>query len=121
MFKKKWTIERRIRRKKSIKTKMFGTIEKPRLSVFRSNKYIYVQAIDDNNGTTLASASSIAYFKDKKAVKLNKEIAKKVGEDIAEELKKKKIETVVFDRNGYLYTGKVKILADAAREKGIKF
>ncbi|HQJ06189.1 MAG TPA: 50S ribosomal protein L18, partial [Spirochaetota bacterium] len=59
MFKKNWVIERRLRRKKSIKTKIFGTVEKPRLSVFRSNRYIYVQAIDDDSGTTLASASSI--------------------------------------------------------------
>ena len=111
--------KRRARRKKSIRTTISGTSQRPRLSVYKSNKYIYVQAIDDAEGKTLVSASNLKY--DEKERKLNLKIAVKVGEDIAKKLKEKNINEVVFDRNGFLYTGRVKALADAARKNGIKF
>ena len=103
-----------------IRTKAHGTAQKPRLSVFRSNKDIYVQLIDDNNGTTLAAASS--RDKDVAAVTGNK-VAKSlnVGKAIAQKAKALGIETCVFDRGGYLYHGRVKSIADGAREGGLKF
>ena len=110
-------IERRLKIKQRIRTKVFGTAERPRLTVFRSNSQIYAQIIDDTKGTTLASASSLA-IKDK-VTKTEK--AAVVGMAIAEAAKKAGVETVVFDRNGYLYHGRVKQLADAAREAGLKF
>jgi large subunit ribosomal protein L18 len=110
--------KRRLRRKKSIRTKILGTSSTPRMSVYRSNKYLYVQVIDDSIESTIASASSLKYGKD---FKLNKKTAEKVGEDIAKILKEKKIDSVVFDRNGFLYTGKIKSLADSARKNGLKF
>jgi len=91
---------------------------RPRLSVFRSSKNIYVQIIDDATGTTLASASTI---EDKKAKGSNLEAATRIGKLIAERAKKAKIEDVIFDRGPYLYHGRVKALADAAREAGLKF
>ena len=110
-------IERRLKIKQRIRTKVFGTAERPRLTVFRSNSQIYAQVIDDTKGTTLAAASSLA-IKDK----LTKtEKAAQVGKAIAEAAKKAGVESVVFDRNGYLYHGRVKQLADAAREGGLKF
>ncbi len=110
-------IERRLKIKQRIRTKVFGTAERPRLTVFRSNSQIYAQVIDDTKGTTLASASSLA-IKDKMT---KTEKAAQVGKAIAEAAKKAGVETVVFDRNGYLYHGRVKQLADAAREAGLKF
>ena len=110
-------IERRLKIKQRIRTKVSGTAERPRLTVFRSNSQIYAQVIDDTKGTTLASASSLA-IKDK-VTKTEK--AALVGKAIAEAAKKAGVETVVFDRNGYLYHGRVKQLADAAREGGLKF
>ena len=110
-------IERRLKIKQRIRTKVSGTAERPRLTVFRSNSQIYAQVIDDTKGTTLASASSLA-VKDKMT---KTEKAAVVGKAIAEAAKKAGIETVVFDRNGYLYHGRVKQLADAAREGGLKF
>ena len=110
-------IARRAKIKATIRTKVNGTAEQPRLSVFRSNCQIYAQVIDDVNGKTLASASSLA-IKDK-ITKTEK--AKKVGALIAEAAKKAGVEQVVFDRNGYLYHGRVQALADAAREAGLKF
>ena len=110
-------IARRAKIKATIRTKVNGTPEQPRLSVFRSNCQIYAQVIDDVNGKTLASASSLA-IKDK-ITKTEK--AKKVGALIAEAAKKAGVEKVVFDRNGYLYHGRVQALADAAREAGLKF
>lgn len=108
--------EKRDRRRKRIKAKVFGTSEKPRFSIFRSNKYITAQLIDDVKGVTLASATS-------KTVtgKSMNEKAKAVGVAIAEAAKSKKITKVVFDRGGYLYTGSVSVLADGAREAGLKF
>lgn len=110
-------IERRLKIKQRIRTKVSGTAERPRLTVFRSNSQIYAQVIDDLKGATLAAASSLA-IKDK-ITKTEK--AALVGKAIAEAAKKAGIETVVFDRNGYLYHGRVKQLADAAREAGLKF
>jgi len=108
---------RKIRIKRSVRSKISGTSERPRLTVFRSNKQIYAQVIDDTAGKTLAAASSLKMTD--KATK--KEIAAKVGEAIAQNAREAGIQTVVFDRNGYLYHGRVKELADAARNGGLKF
>ncbi len=110
-------IARRQRIKAHIRTKVSGTAERPRLTVFRSNSQIYAQVIDDQKGVTLASASSLG-IKDKIT---KSEKAAQVGKMVAEAAKKVGVETVVFDRNGYLYHGRVKSLADAAREAGLKF
>lgn len=110
---------RRARIKKRIRKNISGTATKPRLSVFRSNKQIYAQIIDDLSGNTLASASSL---QEENAQKVNKvDQAKEVGKMIAETATKAGIKEVVFDRNGYLFHGRVKALADAARENGLKF
>lgn len=110
-------IARRLKIKASIRTKVSGTAERPRLTVFRSNSQIYAQVIDDVKGVTLASASSL-----KITEKMTKsEKAAKVGALIAEAAKAAGVETVVFDRNGYLYHGRVKELADGARKGGLKF
>lgn len=106
----------RLRRKKRIRNKVLGTAERPRLCVFRSSKSIYAQVIDDNTGKTLVSAG----LKETKA-KNNIEGAKKVGALIAERCKENKISAVAFDRGGYKYHGKVKSLAEGAREGGLKF
>ena len=110
-------IERRIKIKYRVRNKISGTTECPRMSVFRSNKQIYVQIIDDLSGKTLAAASSLGMTE--KMPK--KEQAAKVGELIAKKAQEAGITTVVFDRNGYLYHGRVKELADAARNGGLKF
>jgi large subunit ribosomal protein L18 len=111
--------ERRQRIKYGIRAKVSGTAERPRLSVFRSNKAIYAQLIDDIAGRTIASASSIEL---KSEVEGNStDTAKKVGQRLAEKAVAQNISSAVFDRNGYLYHGKVKALADAAREAGLKF
>jgi large subunit ribosomal protein L18 len=108
---------RRLKIRKRIRGKLSGTSECPRLTVFRSNKQIYAQVIDDTKGTTLAAASSLKLTE--KAPK--KVIAAKVGELIAQNAKEAGIQAVVFDRNGYLYHGRIKELADAARKGGLKF
>jgi len=111
---------RRTRIKLRIRKRLHGTAERPRMSVFRSNKEIYVQFIDDLNGKTLASASSMSdSLKGTKGTKI--EVSGKVGKLAAENAIAAGISTVVFDRNGYLYHGRVKALADAAREGGLKF
>ncbi|GHU78921.1 50S ribosomal protein L18 [Bacteroidia bacterium] len=109
--------ERRIKIKQRVRRNISGTAERPRLTVFRSNKQIYAQVINDLTGNTLAAASSLGISD--KAPK--KEIAAKVGELIAQKSKEAGIEVVVFDRNGYLYHGRVKELAEAARKGGLKF
>ena len=112
--------ERRANIKKRIRRKISGTAARPRMSVFRSNKQIYVQIIDDEVGKTLVAASSRENgIETEKITKI--EQAAKVGALIAEKAKAVGIETVVFDRNGYLYHGRVKSLADAARNGGLKF
>ncbi len=113
-------VERRLKIKKSIRGNISGTAERPRMSVFRSNKQISVQLIDDVNGKTIVAASSLE--KEIAAQKVTKiEQAGLVGKVVAEKAKGAGIETVVFDRGGYLYHGRVKQLADAAREAGLKF
>ena len=109
---------RRVRISRGIRKKISGTVAKPRLSVFRSNAGIYVQVIDDLSGKTLVSAST----KDLKSEKGTKvELSKKVGVAIAEKAKAAGVTEVVFDRGGYLYHGRVKALAEGAREGGLKF
>jgi len=112
--------ERRLRIRRRIRKVSFGTASTPRLAVFRSNKEIYAQLIDDVNGVTLAAASS--RDKDFSAAKGTKiEMATLVGKAIAEKAKTIKIETVAFDRGGNLYHGRIKSLAEGAREAGLKF
>ena len=108
--------ERRIKIKFRIRKTVKGTAERPRLSVFRSNKQIYAQVINDLEGKTLASASSLGLEAMPKV-----EQAAKVGQLVAQKALEAGVTTVVFDRNGYLYHGRVKQLADAAREGGLKF
>ena len=106
----------RAQRKARVRGKVFGVAELPRLTVFKSNKHFYAQAIDDNTGTTLVSVDGA-----KLGLRATIEDVKKVGAAMAENLKAKNIETVAFDRNGYLYHGVVASFADALREAGIKF
>lgn len=108
--------DKRIRLKKKIRVRINGTSERPRLSVFRSNKFIYVQVVDDKAGKTLAQASDIKMTKGTKL-----ERAKAVGKAIGELCLKAKITTLVFDRNGFKYTGRIKTVADEARAAGLKF
>ena len=120
MIKKESRNSMRIARHERIRKTLVGTKEVPRLDVFRSNKEIYAQIIDDETRTTLVSASSLD--KDLKIKNgSNVEAAKVVGKSIAEKAKKAKITKVVFDRGGYLYHGRVKALAEAARENGLEF
>ena len=105
----------RLRRKARVRGKISGCAEMPRLSVFKSNKYFYAQAIDDVNGNTLTAVDSRAL-----KLSVNKENVVKVAATLAENLKGKNIESVVFDRNGYLYHGVVAAFADALRDNGIK-
>ena len=109
----------RTRRHLRVRTKISGTAERPRLCVYRSNTNLYVQIIDDVAGNTLVSCSTLD--KDIKTKHANKEAAKEVGALIAKRAKAKKVETVVFDRGGYIYHGVVKELAEAAREGGLEF
>lgn len=109
----------RLKRHRRVRAKISGTSSCPRLNVFRSSKHIYAQLIDDVNGVTLVAASSMD--KDFEGFGGNKEAAKKVGQLIGKKAVEKGIETVVFDRGGYLYHGRVKELADGARESGLKF
>lgn len=109
----------RKKRHARVRTKIQGTAERPRLNVYRSNKYIYAQIIDDVAGHTIVSASSLE--KDFEGAANNIETATKVGEIIAKRAAEKNITNVVFDRGGYLYHGRVKALAEAARENGLQF
>ena len=109
-------IARRNKIKTRIRGKISGTAERPRMSVFRSNKGIYVQVIDDLTGNTIVAASSKGLEGGPKV-----EVAAKVGEEIAKRAMEKGVTEVVFDRNGYLFHGRVKSLADAARKGGLKF
>jgi large subunit ribosomal protein L18 len=110
--------ERRERIKFGIRNKISGTKDRPRLSVFRSNKGLFVQVINDENGTTIASASTIELGE---KAKLNQENSKNVGKKIAEKALASGVQSIVFDRNGYLYHGNIKALAEGAREGGLKF
>jgi large subunit ribosomal protein L18 len=110
----------RSRAKRRIRAKISGTKDRPRLSVFRSNKQIYAQLIDDASGHTLVSAASYdSEIASKEVTKIEK--AKLVGQLLAERAKEAEIESIVFDRGGYIYHGRVKSLADGAREGGLKF
>jgi large subunit ribosomal protein L18 len=111
--------EARIKRKTRIRKKVNGTAERPRLVVFRSNKHIYAQIIDDLAGATLASASTLAL--EGENIRLTIDNAKLVGKKVAEEAIKKSITSVVFDRNGFVYHGRIKAVADGAREGGLNF
>jgi large subunit ribosomal protein L18 len=108
-------------RHKRIRKKVTGTPERPRLSVHFSGQHVYAQVIDDQAGITLASAQTTESVFEARSVRANAVTAEKVGQLLAERAKKKKIEKVVFDRGGFLYHGKVKALADAAREGGLQF
>ena len=117
MIKKESKNLMRIKRHRKIRQNLSGTETAPRLCVFRSNSAIYAQIIDDTKGITLVSSSSLEL----KIKNNNLEAAAAVGKDIAEKAKKAKIKTVVFDRGGYIYHGRVKALAQAARENGLEF
>jgi large subunit ribosomal protein L18 len=108
----------RIKRKKRIRKKISGTAERPRMSVFRSARHVYVQVIDDTTGRTLASVSS---FQKGKAVNANVEVCGELGKKVGELCLSQNINTVVFDKNGYAYHGRVKAIAEAAREAGLNF
>ncbi|MCA6074197.1 50S ribosomal protein L18 [Fulvivirga sedimenti] len=110
-------LNRRLRIKRGVRRRISGTSERPRLTIFKSNKGIYAQIIDDTKGHTLISASS----KELGQEKSNVEVSQAVGKKLAEKAVASGIESIVFDRNGYLYHGKVKALADGAREGGLKF
>lgn len=120
-FKKEPKYISRYKRKQRIRKKLVGTTDRPRLSVFRSAKHIYAQVIDDSKGETIVSASTLdkelagSEFENKTAA------ASKIGTLVAERAKAKGVETVVFDRNGYIYHGRVKALSEGAREAGLKF
>jgi len=111
----KVNLDKKIRKKRRVSLNIKGTDKRPRVTVFRSNRYIYAQAIDDEKKITLAASSSLKMEKNKKS-----DQAKKVGLKLAEILKTKKIDSVVFDRNVYIYKGRVKSLAEGLREGGIK-
>ena len=111
--------KRRNKRKRGIRAKISGTREKPRLTVYKSNLYIYAQAIDDQSGTTIVAVSN----KEEKLsnIKSNIEGAGKLGEEMGKRLKEKNIEKILFDRNGYIFHGRVKALADGIRKAGLVF
>ncbi len=116
----------RLKRKNRIRKKIHGTTEKPRLTVFRSAKHIYAQLVDDTTGKTLTGVSSLNKELQASIEEVRKKegkvgVSKLVGKAIAEKAKKMKIEAVVFDRNGFIYHGRVKAVADGAREGGLKF
>jgi large subunit ribosomal protein L18 len=112
-------LDGRNRRKLRIRKKVHGTTERPRLTVFRSNKQIYCQVVDDSAGSTVAQACSLGLERAGEGGK--RALAERVGEAIAAACKQKGVEQVVFDRNGYIYHGRVKALADGARKGGLNF
>lgn len=116
MNKSNLTRTRRLRRKRGLRKRIYGTPDQPRLTVFRSQKHIYAQVIDDLAGKTLAAASTV-----KQDAGSSVDAAKEVGKNLAEKAKAAGVEAVSFDRNGFRYHGRVKALADAAREAGLKF
>ncbi len=113
--------ENRKHRKIRIRKKIAGTAERPRLVVFRSNTHIYAQIVDDTAGKSLAAASTLVLAKTEAGLHCTVEGATRVGKEIARLAKEKNISKVVFDRNGYLYHGRVKAVADGAREAGLEF
>lgn len=122
MIKKQPRNELRKRRHRRVRSKISGTVTRPRLNVFRSSRHIYAQVIDDQDGRTLIAVSSLdPQLREELGRGANRDAAKKVGEALAERALDKGITEVVFDRGGYLFHGRVKALADGAREKGLKF
>jgi large subunit ribosomal protein L18 len=114
--------QKRVTRHERIRNKITGTPERPRLNIFKSSKHIYAQVIDDATGITLVSASTLdKELRDKVAELTKQEAAKLVGKTVGERAKEKDINAVVFDRGGYLYHGRVKLLAEGARESGLEF
>ena len=113
--------ERRVRKHARVRKKVSGTAEKPRLNVYRSSKHIYAQLVDDHAGCTLAAASSLCAELESLKTGANKQAAREVGKLIAKKAKEKSIERAVFDRGGYVYHGRIKELAEGAREGGLKF
>lgn len=114
--------EGRVRRHIRLRKKIRGTESRPRLSVFKSNTNIYAQVINDKTGETIVSASSLEKeFREKFGGKLNIEVAKTIGETVAKRATEKGVAAVVFDRGGYIYHGRIKALADAARSAGLEF
>jgi len=112
----------RLKRKKRIRRKIEGTEARPRLSVFRSDKHVYAQIINDETGATLVSASTLSpEYREMEAIKGKVNAAKRVGELVARKALEKGIAKVVFDRNGFIYHGRIQALADAARQKGLDF
>jgi large subunit ribosomal protein L18 len=120
---KKSRILRRMEIKRRVRLKIQGTTERPRLTVYRSLHHLYAQLVDDSIGKTLVSTSTLSkdLREELKGVKARKEIAKRVGMHVAKKAGEHKVKRVVFDRNGYLYHGIVKALADGAREAGLEF
>ena len=115
-------LRKRLRRKVSIRLRISGTAERPRLSVFRSTRYVYAQAVDDTTGRVIASASELEQkLKEAVAGKPKKERARLIGKVIGEKLVGAGVKSVVFDRNGFIYHGRVKEIADGAREAGLQF
>jgi large subunit ribosomal protein L18 len=112
----------RLKRKKRIRKKIFGTLERPRLTVFRSNRHIYAQLVDDGSGKTLVSASSLdKAFREESDPGDKTQVAEKIGKTIASRAIDKGIKKVVFDRNGFLYHGRVKAVSEGARKGGLEF
>ncbi len=116
-----YTNSLRERRHSRVRSKVKGTADIPRLAIFRSNRYLYAQIIDDESGKTLVAATSLPKGKVAKKKETMLDGARRVGKEIAGQAIEKKIKKVVFDRGGFLYAGKVKALADAAREGGLSF
>ena len=115
-------LRKRLRRKVSIRLRITGTAERPRLSVFRSAKHVYVQAIDDTTGRVLAASSDLeGTLKGQVAGKPKKERARAIGKAIGEKLVAQNVKAVVFDRNGFIFHGRVKEVADGARDAGLQF
>jgi large subunit ribosomal protein L18 len=112
-------LRKRNQRRAHVRKNLAGTTGKPRMTIFKSNRYLYVQVIDDSAGATLATASTLE--ESLKGIKRNVEGAARLGEEIGKRLKEKNVATVVFDRNGYKYHGIVKAIADGARKAGIAF
>lgn len=113
--------ESRLSRKVRIRRKVNGTADRPRLVVFRSNEHIYAQVVNDETGATIASISTLTMSRTQDGLHGNKEGATQVGREIARLAKEKDVTRVVFDRNGYLYHGRIKAVADGAREGGLEF
>lgn len=120
-FHPKKKLQGRERRRVRVRKKVFGTTERPRLSIFRSARHIYAQVIDDTAGTTVVSASTVSKDLRGEVAGKKRERAKAVGAALAEACKQKGVTTVVFDRNGYRYHGRVRAIADGAREGGLAF